>query len=115
MDINGMPTNPPIYCQFIFDITTYYDPNQPPDAGIGGKTKQFNDVVVAFPLTVAAPNLSMTKTADQTQVNAGNPIGYTVALSNSSAPGTGSATNAVLKEFGFSARDIAALHKAKAV
>ncbi len=65
MLINGNPTNPPIYCQFVFDITTYYDPNQPPDAGIGGKTKQFNDVVVAFPITLAAPALSMTKTADQ--------------------------------------------------
>jgi crotonobetainyl-CoA:carnitine CoA-transferase CaiB-like acyl-CoA transferase len=30
-------------------------------------------------------------------------------------PGLGEHTNAVLKEFGFSARDIAALHKAKAV
>ena len=98
MLINGNPTNPPIYCQFIFDITTYYDPNQPPDAGIGGKTKQFNDVVVAFPLTIASPSLSITKTADATQVNSGSPIGYTIAVSNSSAPGTGTATNAVIND-----------------
>ncbi|MGO9125672.1 MAG: choice-of-anchor D domain-containing protein [Terriglobales bacterium] len=98
MDINGNPTNPPIYCQFVFDITTYYDPNQPPDAGIGGKTKQFNDVVVAFPLSVSAPNLSVGKTADQNQVNAGSPIGYTVVMSNSAAAGTGTATNATLND-----------------
>ncbi len=98
MLINGNPTNPPIYCQFVFDITTYYDPNQPPDAGIGGKTKQFNDVVVAFPITLAAPALSVTKTADQAVVNAGSPIGYTVAMSNSAAPGTGTATNTTLND-----------------
>jgi YVTN family beta-propeller protein len=98
MLINGNPTDPPIFCQFVFDITTYFDPNQPPDAGIGGKTKQFNDVVVAFPLTIAAPNLSVTKTADQTVVNAGSPIGYTITMSNSPAAGTGTASNAILND-----------------
>lgn len=98
MDINGVPTNPPIYCQFVFDITTYYDPSQPPDAGIGGKSQQFSDLVVAFPLTIAAPNLSVTKTADQTKVSAGSPIGYTVTMSNSSAAGTGTATNVTLND-----------------
>jgi uncharacterized repeat protein (TIGR01451 family) len=98
MDINGVPTSPPIYCQFVFDITTYFNPTQPPDAGIGGKSQQFSDLVVAFPLTIAAPNLSVTKTADQTHVNAGSPIGYTVTMSNSSAAGTGSATNVALND-----------------
>jgi YVTN family beta-propeller protein len=98
MLINGNPTNPPIFCQFVFDITTYFDPNQPPDAGIGGKTKHFNDVVVAFPLTIAAPSLSITKTADKSIVNAGNPIGYTITMSNGAAPGTGTATNTVLSD-----------------
>ena len=98
MEVNGAPTNPPIYCQFVFDITTYYDPTQPPDAGIGGKSQQFSDVVVAFPLTIAAPNLSVSKTADQTEVTAGNPIGYTVTIGNSSAAGTGSATNVALSD-----------------
>jgi uncharacterized repeat protein (TIGR01451 family) len=98
MLINGNPTNPPIYCQFVFDITTYFDPNQPPDAGIGGKTKHFNDVVVAFPLNNAAPSLSVAKTADNPTVNAGNPIGYTITMSNGAAPGTGSATNAALSD-----------------
>jgi hypothetical protein len=98
MLINGIPTMPPIYCQFVFDITTYFDPNQPPDAGIGGKTKQFNDVVVAFPLTIAPPSLSVTKVADETVVNAGSPIGYTVTMSNSPAAGTGTATNTTLND-----------------
>jgi len=45
---SGTPTNPAIFCQFVFDITTFYDPNKKVDAGIGGKTKVFNDVVVAI-------------------------------------------------------------------
>lgn len=98
MLINGIPTNPPIYCQFVFDITTYYNPEQPPDAAIGGKTKQFNDVVVAFPLNNPVPSLSVTKTADQPVVKAGSPIGYTISMGNSSAPGTGEANNVVLDD-----------------
>jgi len=98
MLINGNPTMPPIYCQFVFDITTYFDPNQPPDAGIGGRTKQFNDVVVAFPLTIAPPSLTVTKVADQNMVNAGSPMGFTVSMSNSAAPGTGTATNTTLND-----------------
>ncbi|MGC1580981.1 MAG: choice-of-anchor D domain-containing protein [Candidatus Acidiferrales bacterium] len=39
-------------CQFEFDITTFFNPTQPVDSGIGGSTKQFNDVVVAFPPTM---------------------------------------------------------------
>jgi hypothetical protein len=38
------------YCQFDQDITTFYDPSPGLDP-IGGKTKQTNDVVVAFPAT----------------------------------------------------------------
>jgi YVTN family beta-propeller protein/adhesin HecA-like repeat protein len=96
MLLDGIPTKPPIFCQFVFDITSYFDPNQPPDAGIGGRTKHFNDVVVAFPLTIPVSNLSVHKTADQSQVNAGSPIGYTIEMNNSGAPGTGSALNATL-------------------
>jgi YVTN family beta-propeller protein len=40
-------------CQFEFNITTFFNPTQPVDSGIGGSTKAFNDVVVAFPPTVA--------------------------------------------------------------
>jgi uncharacterized repeat protein (TIGR01451 family) len=90
MNINGVPTSPPIFCQFVFDITTAQD--------IGGKTQQFNDVVVAFPITTASPNLSITKTADATTVNAGSPIGFTISVANSSVPGTGTANNVTLND-----------------
>jgi hypothetical protein len=39
---------PTIYCQFDADITTFFDSSEKVDAGIGGTTKQLNDVVVAF-------------------------------------------------------------------
>ena len=51
MTINGV--NQTYSCQFEFNITTFYNPTQPVDSGVGGSTKQFNDVVVAFPPTVA--------------------------------------------------------------
>jgi YVTN family beta-propeller protein len=51
MTLNGRNQN--YACQFEFNITTFYDPTKPVDAGIGGSTKAFNDVVVAFPPTVA--------------------------------------------------------------
>ena len=78
----GVPSNPPIYCQFVFDITTFYDPNKKVDAGIGGKTRVFNDVVVAIP-PVNTPVVTVTTTSDASPVNAGSPIGFTIAVSNS--------------------------------
>jgi YVTN family beta-propeller protein len=54
MTINGV--NQSYFCQFEFDITTFYDPTQKVDSGIGASTKQFNDVVVAFPPTVTGSN-----------------------------------------------------------
>jgi YVTN family beta-propeller protein len=54
MTIGGM--NQTYSCQFEFNITSFYDPTQKVDAGIGGSTKQFNDVVVAFPPTVSGSN-----------------------------------------------------------
>jgi IMP cyclohydrolase len=44
-------------CQFEFNITTFYNSTQPVDNGIGGSTKAFNDVVVAFPPTVAGAGM----------------------------------------------------------
>ncbi len=90
----GTPTNPAIYCQFVFDITTFYDPNKKVDAAIGGKTKVFNDVVVAFP-PANAGFITVTSTPDAATVTAGNPIGYTIAIANSSA---GTANNATLSD-----------------
>ncbi|MGA7919536.1 MAG: putative Ig domain-containing protein, partial [Candidatus Acidiferrales bacterium] len=51
MTINGVPQS--YFCQFEYNITTFYNPIEPVDSGIGGNTKQFNDVVVAFPPTTA--------------------------------------------------------------
>jgi formyl-CoA transferase len=47
----------------------------------------------------------------------GQPVGLSRTPSRLAArpPDLGEHTNAILKEFGFSARDIAALHKAKAL
>ena len=80
----GTPTNPPIFCQFVYDITTSYDPNKKVDAGIGGRTRVFSDFVVAIP-PVFAPVVTITTTPDAPTVTAGSPIGLTIAVSNSAA------------------------------
>jgi YVTN family beta-propeller protein len=90
----GTPTSPAIFCQFVFDITTFYDPNKKVDAGIGGKTKVFNDVVVAIP-PANAGFVTVTSTPDSATVTAGSPVGFTIAITNSSA---GTANNATLND-----------------
>ena len=49
-------------------------------------------------LTVLAPGLSISKTADATPVSAGSNIGFTVVVSNSSAAGTGTAMGVTLND-----------------
>jgi YVTN family beta-propeller protein len=83
----GVPTNPAIFCQFVFDITTVFDPTKKVDLLIGGKTKVFSDAVVAFP-PVFAPVVTVTTTPDAATVTAGSPIGFTIAASNSAAATT---------------------------
>ena len=95
---NPVPTSPAIFCQFEFDITTFFNPSEPVDSGIGGTTRQFNDVVVAFPLTIASPNLSVTKTADSASVNVGDTVGFTVSVANSTTGGTGTANTVALSD-----------------
>ena len=80
----GVATNPAIFCQFVFDITTVVDPTKKVDLLIGGKTKVFSDTVVAFP-PVFAPVVTVTTTPDAATVTAGNPIGFTITVSNSAA------------------------------
>ena len=80
----GMPTNPAIYCQFVFDITTLIDPTKKVDFLIGGKSKNFSDTIVAIP-PVFAPVVTVTTTPDSATVTAGSPIGFTIAVSNSAA------------------------------
>ncbi len=45
---DGTPYVPTMYCQFDNDITTFFNAKEGVDPGIGGRTKQANDVVVAF-------------------------------------------------------------------
>jgi len=85
------PTNPPISCQFEFDITTSFNPTKKVDALITGRTKQFNDVVVAFP-PANVGNLTVTDAPLTTPVTAGNPIGYTITVSNSAGGAANGAT-----------------------
>jgi uncharacterized repeat protein (TIGR01451 family) len=80
----GVPTNPAIFCQFVFDITTFIDPTKKVDLLIGGKTKVFSDAIVAFP-PIFAPVVTVTTTPDAATVTAGNPIGFTITVSNSAA------------------------------
>ena len=62
---NGYPVIPgfpyaPENHQFVFDITTYYNPNPNQvgvDQGTGGRVPHFNDFALAFPLTNAALGL----------------------------------------------------------
>ena len=79
MTVNGVPQS--YSCQFEFDITTFFNATAPVDSGIGGNTKQFNDVVVAFPPSTAG-QLSVNSTPDSTTTNAGSPIGFTVRVNN---------------------------------
>ena len=48
--------------------------------------------------TVLCPALSIAKTADASPVNTGDPIGFTVTVSNSAAPGTGTAKSVTLAD-----------------
>jgi uncharacterized repeat protein (TIGR01451 family) len=80
----GTPTNPAIFCQFVFDITTIIDPTKKVDLLIGGKSKVFSDTIVAFPPSFA-PVVTVTTTPDAATVTAGSPIGFTITVSNSAA------------------------------
>ncbi len=94
MLVNGSPTNPAIYCQFEFNITTAYLPNKKVDAGITGRTKQFNDVAVAFP-PANVGNLTITDVPLSPSVVAGSSIGYTITVTNSAG---GAVTGATLTD-----------------
>jgi trimeric autotransporter adhesin len=84
-------TNPPIYCQFEFDITTSFNPNKKVDAAITGRTKQFNDVVVAFPPTTSG-TLTVTSSPSSGTVTPGSPLSMTISVSNSAGGPVSGAT-----------------------
>ncbi len=92
MQINGTATSPPIFCQFVYDITTNFIPGQKVDSGIGGTTRQFNDVVVAFPVTLSPAFLNV---ADSGTVDALGNIGFTDTVT---APATNPITNVTLRD-----------------
>jgi uncharacterized repeat protein (TIGR01451 family) len=56
------------------------------------------DAMGSASITCQTPNLSVTKTADVPSVNAGDPIGFTINVSNSAAEGTGTAKNVTLSD-----------------
>ena len=85
MTINNVAQS--YYCQFEFDITTFFNASEPVDSGIGGNTKQFNDVVVAWPPTntpsnTTIPLLNANSTPNSPSVTFGTGIGFTITLTN---------------------------------
>jgi YVTN family beta-propeller protein len=101
MSVNSGPA-PTFACQFEFDITTFFDPNQPVDAGIGGTTRQFNDVVVAWPPTSVPNNGTLpllngnsTTSPANGSTTFGNSVGFNITLTNN---GTTTASGITLND-----------------
>ena len=92
MTINGAQQS--YSCQFEFDITTFFNATEVVDSGIGGNTKNFNDVVVAFPPTITG-QLVISSAADAATVDLGSAIGFTINVSNS---GPGPESNVQLND-----------------
>ena len=66
------------------------------EASYGGDANYLSSTGSCEPLTVNAPVLSITKTADATSVPAGSNVGFTITVSNSGTAGT--ATNVTLND-----------------
>ena len=92
MTINGVSQS--YNCQFEYDFTTVLVLGKKVDTGIGGTTRQFNDVVVAFP-PANVPQLQATSAPDAASVSAGSAIGFTVTVTNS---GTAAASNVSIND-----------------
>ncbi len=92
MTINGAQQS--YSCQFEFDITTFFNATEVVDSGIGGNTKNFNDVVVAFPPIITG-QLVISSAADAATVDLGSAIGFTINVSNS---GPGPESNVQLND-----------------
>jgi uncharacterized repeat protein (TIGR01451 family) len=73
--------------------TTYHN-----TATASATNETAGDVTASDSTTVDCPNVSVLKTADQPTVNAGSPIGFTVAVSNSSAANSGTARSVSLTD-----------------
>ena len=101
MTVNSGPA-PTFACQFEFDITTFYNPTEPVDSGIGGTTRQFNDVVVAWPPTSVPNNTTLpllngnsTTTPANGSATFGNSVGFNITLTNN---GTTTASGITLND-----------------
>ncbi len=68
------------------------------DATYNGNSNYLGSTGLCEPLTVNAPGLSVTKTADASPVSTGTAIGFTVVVQNSSTAGTGTATGVTLND-----------------
>jgi Bacterial lectin/MBG domain (YGX type)/Divergent InlB B-repeat domain/Abnormal spindle-like microcephaly-assoc'd, ASPM-SPD-2-Hydin len=94
------PPNPPIFCQFDNNITTFYQPGGTSFDPVGGKSQQLNDVVVTFlPTSVGTGGTPPTTVAPMAvAVNCvGTPAGcttgsYTVTFTEGTG-GTAAATS----------------------
>ncbi len=101
MTVNSGPTVT-YACQFEYDITTFYNAIEPVDSGIGGTTRQFNDVVVAWPPTSVPNNTTLpllngnsTTTPASGSAAFGNPVGFNITLTNN---GTTTASGITLND-----------------
>jgi uncharacterized repeat protein (TIGR01451 family) len=68
------------------------------EASYGGDSNYQSSTGSCEPLTVNAPALSITKTADATPVSAGSTVGFSITVSNSGAAGTATATDVTLND-----------------
>ena len=82
-------TPPTFACQFEFDITTFFNPTEPVDSGIGGTTRQFNAVEVAWPptsvpneATLPLLNANSSTTPASGSTTFGNSVSFNITLTN---------------------------------
>ncbi len=86
----GSQTNEPYSCQFEFDVTSFFNPIEPVDAGIGGTIRQFNDLVVAFPPTATGSNPVVTPPTPSAPTLSGSCVTGCSTSSNNVAFASGS-------------------------
>ena len=106
----GTATNPAIECQFEFDITTFSIPMR---SSIAASAALPSNSTTWWwpsrsPRPAPSPSLTVTDTPDPSQapavggvqalISTGLTIGYTATITNTAAPGSGSANNVVLTD-----------------
>jgi uncharacterized repeat protein (TIGR01451 family) len=81
----------------VVSATTAASAGTYPNTATASATNQ-PSVQASATIVVLAPNLSIVKVADQTPVSTGDPIGFSVTVSNSGAAGTGTALGVTLSD-----------------